>query len=203
MASRKLNSFLKAAKIAATSLSSHNIIHIVLGNQASDADSIISSLCHAYFAQQRNNSANISYVPAICIPRAEIHFRREVKLLLELVDLDLDDLICLEEIPVDCIQKKGILEVSLTDHNVLDQKLEELMSSSIKSIIDHHCDCGMYPWVTGLDRNVAFDVARAKASVGSACTLVAENYLQARDGSEGVELDANVAILLMAVILLE
>jgi exopolyphosphatase len=200
MCEKKLGTFLKTAKLLLHNPAYEKRVHVVLGNQASDADSIISALCHAYFEHAKSPSADVSYIPVASIPRSDIHFRREVQLLLQMIDLSLDDLICLEEVPMQQLLDSGNLEISLTDHNVLDTKLHDVFATSVKCIIDHHSDGDEYPWVSNASRNIAFD--SGKAQVGSACTLIAENFLHLSDDDAQV-LDGELATLLLAVITLE
>jgi exopolyphosphatase len=180
----------------------HNqCIHILIGNQACDADSMISSICYAYLKDSllmnlESELHNI-YLPIMAISRNDIHFRREVKILLQLVDLNFDDLICFDECPMDQFQNRNSLSFTLMDHNYMSSHLHSCYSSLVTEIVDHHEDQGYYPSVQGADRLIAFNSQMRKAEVGSSCTLVAERLLHSNI------LDADLATLLLGVISLE
>lgn len=72
-------------------------IHIVLGNEAADADSLISTLCYAFLKQhtqhtsgkkKRNGDGNedgeeeegVLFIPVAGVPRDELPLRRDVQL---------------------------------------------------------------------------------------------------------------------------
>ena len=102
-------------------------LHFVLGNEAGDADSIISALCYAhalysqrtnslYLANNNNNDDDddeeecsttptgtenvadaVIVVPIVSIPRSEIKLRPDVVRLLDLAGIDIRDLICIDD----------------------------------------------------------------------------------------------------------
>ena len=98
-------------------------LHFVLGNEAGDADSIISALCYAYvlYSQRQTNSlyfgnnnddddeewsttltgtendVAVIVVPIVSIPRSEIKLRPDVVRLLDLAGIDIRDLICIDD----------------------------------------------------------------------------------------------------------
>jgi exopolyphosphatase len=137
------------------------------------------------------------FLPVMPISRNDVHFRREVKILLQLVDLSFDDLICFDECPLDEFQKENTLAFTLMDHNYMSSHLHSCYSSLVTEIVDHHADQGYYPSVQGADRLIAFNSQTGKAEVGSSCTLVAERLSQSN------LLDADLATLLLGVISLE
>lgn len=164
-------------------------VHVVVGNEAADADSIVSSICYAYFKQYIKPDGNVCeaepvlYVPAACIRRTDIHFRREVRLLLEAVGMSLDDLICEEELQLQDYHAVGKLELTLVDHNSLQASFADF-ADCVVEILDHHKDAGnhLVALPAGSDkRRIAFDADARKPTAGSCCTLVAEQIA----GSEG------------------
>lgn len=191
-----VGTFLKASKLHLKDPLTKKCV-VVLGNQASDADSIVSSLCYAKFLQERNTDGATVHIPSTLMPRTDLVFRREVQLLLNTVDIDLSDLVCVEDIPLNKLHEMKSLSLVLSDHNSLESKLEPL-SDSIVEIIDHHADCGQYQWVKDSNRNIAFDAETKKALVGSTCTLVAEKYFESC-----TLMCSEVATLLMGVIALD
>lgn len=183
------------------SLPQSSCVHVLIGNQACDADSMISVICYAYLkdslVKNQNRDPHQIYLPIMAISRQDIHYRREVQILLELVDLNWNDLICLDEFPMEQVQRESSLSFTLMDHNYMSSHLHSSYSSHVSEIIDHHVDQGYYPSVQGHDRLIAFNNQNGKAEVGSSCTLVAERLLQSD------LLDADLATLLLGVITLE
>jgi inorganic pyrophosphatase/exopolyphosphatase len=71
---------------ALTSYNPSKRYHFCLGNEAADADSMISALCCAYLSyvlDDRDVTVSNVYVPLICIPKEEYQLRPETNLLLE------------------------------------------------------------------------------------------------------------------------
>jgi inorganic pyrophosphatase/exopolyphosphatase len=64
---------------------------IVIGNEAADADTIISSICLAHYLHATRSSeesaAGVQYVPVLPLPRAELKLRPETLLLFRLAGL--------------------------------------------------------------------------------------------------------------------
>ena len=214
-----MKSFLTTTKTFLRSLINENnsssnchhkgIINIIIGNQASDADSMISSICYAYYKQsnsQNNGQGNnqnsnkdnqIKYIPLMFIQRNDIKFKREVNLLLSLINLSFDDLICFDELSFSEIETQHQLELTLMDHNHLYPTLDELYSTRVIEIIDHHLDQGFYSNIRGNSRIIAFNKETGRAEVGSTCTLVAEKFYSSNFITD------EIALLLLGVIKLE
>jgi len=83
-----------AAKISDPAAAATKKITICIGNEASDADSIVSSLCLAYLKQQQHAAAHSAageeeedkaFVPVVSVPRSILKLRRETQLLLRSV----------------------------------------------------------------------------------------------------------------------
>ena len=219
VSSTSMKGFLQRAVRAVSGPGSAEIT-ICIGNEAADADSIISSLCYAYTKQRQQQSADRTFVPIVSVPRNILKLRRETELLLEMVDLDLDDLICLDEVDVAEISKEARLKsIVLLDHNLLGKCVTNLLPGGeteathlVEQILDHHEDAGAYPSVEGSNRQVAFDSATKKAVAGSTCTLVAEQHMeyvngvQAKNGifdeEEALQMQ-NLSILLQGVITID
>lgn len=123
-------------------------------------------------------------------------FRNEVKLLLHRIEMDLNELICSEDVNLAELSKNCELDLTLVDHNILDSKLDRF-SGKVVEIIDHHVDGGKYEWLTSEKRNIAFDELTGRALVGSTCTLIAERF------SETLRSEPDIATLLLGVIALD
>jgi len=169
---------------------------LVLGNEAGDADTIISALSLAYIESVQEQQPK---TPIVAIPKADLDTQRpEVNLLLELAGIShptkvllfIDDALIIEG---DAVGD----QVTLVDHNVLAESLER-ENWTVVEIVDHHQDQGQYlDTCSGDARNIAF--AGGRASVASACTLVAERLRQ----QWPPPCPASVGLLLLGVILLD
>ncbi|KAF1318076.1 Ppx1-like protein, partial [Globisporangium splendens] len=204
------NSFLQQAKRSldavvneSMTLPAAQVVHVAIGNEAADADSVVSSLVYAYFKHHSKggDSANV-YIPVLSIPRNELVLRCDVSALFQKLDLDLSALVFVDEFPWQCAAfKSGRARLCLTllDHNALNMKRIGLPQESesvaeIVEILDHHMDLGKHP--TAPVREIAF--ADGQALVASNCTLVAEKMLDALKRDQ--TLYALPATLLLAVI---
>jgi inorganic pyrophosphatase/exopolyphosphatase len=201
---------LKQSSVGALSSSGHTL---VLGNEAADADSIISSLTYAFLKQwQCDNRIHSSspaklrnpFIPIVSISRKEIHLRRDVELLLNEVGLQLSDLICVDECNIANLTTESRLDLILVDLNVLGHELSKKIGSDldvnaiVKEVLDHHEDSGAY--LQASVREIAFDSERKIPEVASTCTIVAEKYLE----TDSVKaLTEDIATLLVGVIALD
>lgn len=164
-----------------------NELTFVIGNEAADADSVISSLLYAFYKSKAAQNEK-TYIPVVSIPREQLELRCEIVSLLQALRIDLQDVHFVDEIDwKELIQKhKTALSWILVDHNHLTNKhiYQAVESSShfdidsldVKEIIDHHQDQNKY--LQASYRNVAFQDSRAL--VGSCCTLVAEQLRSTR-----------------------
>jgi len=172
-----------------------------MGNEAADADSIISSICYSFYHQMlvRNLSDTaddiISCHPVACIKRNDLRLRRDVSLLLENINVDLDDILCVDDSLVRNILAHNNSRIILVDHNVICNHLAEYENKVIE-IIDHHKDIGKHKWVEGNYRHIAFDDAIGNPTAGSTCSLVAEKFIDSLSN----EFCIDIATVLLAVI---
>lgn len=198
-------------------------IILCLGNEAADADSIISSLCYAYWRTQKRvslpesirstdcgSAINHIYLPIVNIDRTELHLRRDVDLLLQYYDISLQDLNCLSDIVqwnFSKLVENEKLGIILLDHNILSMRWQKLLNHidmtkypCVDEILDHHID--MKEYLVCKSRNVAFNNDDSLPLVGSTCTLVAEEVL--KDGTPISETIFNsIGLLLKGVISLD
>ncbi len=205
LAAASLPAFLAEAKAAVAG--GQRPVKVVMGNEAADADSIVSSVCLAQYLDAtrsaEDRAAGIQYVPVLPLPRVQLKLRPETLLLLRVAHLAaaVKDLVCLDELDLLAAQAQGTLVgIVLVDHNKLQEPLRGL-GTLVEGIVDHHEDQGEYDWVVGPRREVAFstdptemansvlDVSSSDSSLGSSsaaggralvastCTLVAERFL--------------------------
>jgi exopolyphosphatase len=182
-----------------------------IGNEAADADSIISAFCYSYLMHKRLNggvdtdltSSSVIHVPLVSIPKSELRLRRDVQLLLQSVGYELGDLICLDEVSNSkLLRDSQDVSFALLDHNLMSEKVASVIppqvaqDAVVKEILDHHKDMGGHTNVVGDMRKIAFDAETGNPTAASACTVLYEKF--AND-----ELDAEIAKLLLAVILLD
>lgn len=169
--------------------------HYVIGNEAGDADSIISAVTLAYIESVQETTES---TPIVSIPKADLASQRpEVKLLLELAGIcnATSKLIFVDDPLIE--NDNAAYKVTLVDHNVLEEKFQG-KKWTVVEIVDHHFDEGYYEKTcSGAARNIAFD--HGKALVASACTLVAERL----NNEFTPPYPPSVALLLLSVILLD
>ncbi|KAF1791440.1 DHHA2 domain [Phytophthora cactorum] len=146
------NEFLRFTRSALTQ--SPTSVHVFIGNEAADADSIVSSLSYAYVHYQQHSET--LHVPVLPIPRKELVLRCDVTALFQELDVDTDALVFVDEFPWGM---KSKVKVTLMDHNALSNKK-----------IPRHLDAE--------EREVAF--TDGNALVASTCTLVAERLKEAK-----------------------
>jgi exopolyphosphatase len=179
--------------------------HIVIGNEAGDADSIISSIVMAYVLSAQ--SPTMPVTPIISITKNDLETQRPetVVLLRQLAGIDTEkDLCYIDEFKEQsCINtKQSNYDVTLVDHNQLnDAALPKNIQWNVISIYDHHIDLGKYLDTCHI-RKIEFD--NNKASVASTCTIIVEeiinNNLQRTNNNL---LPPELSILLLGVILLD
>ncbi|KAI9895793.1 hypothetical protein PsorP6_019138 [Peronosclerospora sorghi] len=134
-------------------------IHVFLGNEAADADSIV---------KKKQQHAKTLHVPVVPIPRNELFLRRDVVALLSGLEIDTDALVFVNEFPWTLNVR---MKLTLLDHNAFSNKnVPERQDMQVVEIIDHHVDMDQH--LTARKIDVAF--ADGKALVASTCTLVAE-----------------------------
>ncbi|KAG7394341.1 hypothetical protein PHYBOEH_005300 [Phytophthora boehmeriae] len=158
------NSFLASTRAALQSPPAS--VHVLMGNEAADADSIVSSLSYAFIRKQQQSEA--LHVPVLPIPRSELALRCDVSALFQELGIDTEALLFVDEFPWGL---KTQVRVTLMDHNALSNKrIPEIENLQVVEIVDHHSDLQQH--LDAETREVAF--ADGNALVASTCTLVAE-----------------------------
>ncbi|XP_030640055.1 exopolyphosphatase PRUNE1 [Chanos chanos] len=162
-------------------------LHVVMGNEACDLDSMVSALTFAYFLSKTLDAGKV-VVPVLNIPRAEFPLRTDNAFLLSESGLSQDLLIFRDEIDLHDLHRSKRLSLTLVDHNVLpsaDSALEE----TVMEVIDHR----------PLERRASPSCAVTVELVGSCATLVTERIAQRAPEL----LDQQVAQLLHGTIILD
>uniref|UniRef100_A0AAV1VB57 DHHA2 domain-containing protein n=1 Tax=Peronospora matthiolae TaxID=2874970 RepID=A0AAV1VB57_9STRA len=172
-----LNAFLRSSRSSCLCPSPLSLaVHVCVGNEAADADSIVSSLAYAFVCTQQQNKlqkqqseSETLHVAVLPITRAEFPLRCDVAAMFQALAIDTAALVFVDEFPWSL---SGRVMVTLLDHNALSNKklLPWRDQLEIQEIVDHHSDLGHHREVK--KRDVAF--ANGQALVASTCTLVAE-----------------------------
>lgn len=153
-------------------------VRLVSGNEASDADSIVTALVYGYHKHCTRTEADGPVISVVMCNREDVTLRKETTLLLELCGVDFNDLVFLDDSGIDGLLER-IEEVTLTDHNKATGKLAAL-SDLVLEIKDHHKDLGAHERASGCSREIAF--AGDAATAGSACSVIAETFLSSSEG---------------------
>ncbi|XP_030043374.1 exopolyphosphatase PRUNE1 [Microcaecilia unicolor] len=162
-------------------------VHIVLGNESCDLDSMVSAIVLAYYLAQTSD-ARLAFVPVLNTPRSEFPLRTECAFFLKELGIPEEYLVFRDEIDLHALHRAGLLSLSLVDHNVLpsgDVVLEEVVTE----VIDHR----------PLERRCNPACSVTAELVGSCATLVTEKILK---GAPQI-LDTQVASLLHGAIVLD
>lgn len=123
---------------------------LVMGNEACDLDSMISSLVYAYYKHLSSNEA-ILYIPFWQIKREDIELRQECIYLFQSLGLEevLKNVFCLDDLPIlfASVAKKDIfanvIGAILCDHNKITLEVSE--NINVVAVIDHHVDTQAHP----------------------------------------------------------
>lgn len=186
--------------------------HVVVGNAAGDADSIISALTYGYIesvlaaiANGNGSSSTATKTPMVSITQNDLETQRpEVAYMFRMLGLNkniIDSLRFIDDPSL--MQATGTRrQLTLVDHN----RAEEAFMSNqdewkVVEILDHHFDEQQHKDTCSGDesRNIAF--AGDKASVASACTLVAERLKSVHDANN--KYPSTLSTLLLGTILLD
>ena len=179
-------------------------VQYVIGNEAGDADSIVSAIAWAYIMQQQQQEER-KWIPIVSIPRLDINLRPDIVLLFQLISdammqkESIKNIFLLESLsfiddPILQSQTSSSC-LTLVDHNrKSSNSLFEWMDSiTVTQIVDHHADEGYH--MDAPTRMIAFQ--DNVANVGSTCTLAVEQ-LQSTN-----HLCPEIAFALLGVILLD
>jgi len=148
-------------------------LHVILGNEASDCDSIVCSIVLAWYltALHPPHTGNV-FVPLMNLSRAELPLRGDVLWALSRAGLEAPLLWCTDEVDWPALRRRASLSAILVDHNNLSAALEPALAHCVVGVLDHHRDEGLYP--------LSFERGnrRIQMPTGSCSSLLAEMILQ-------------------------
>lgn len=180
---------------------SHPTNHFVIGNDAGDADSIVSAISLAYIESIYEDRGA---TPIVSISKESfIHERPEVNLLFTYAGIQYSsDMLLFVNDLTSMLREdeaKQRVNITLVDQNTLNNPLKAFADElAIVEIVDHHEDMGKFQETCfGNDRTVAF--SHSRALVASACTLVAERLKRVASG----RYPSVIGALLLGVILMD
>lgn len=142
---------------------------VVLGNEACDLDSAVSALVLAFFLHRIGRHAPRNVIPVLNIPRKELPLKTEVTYFLQKKSLDLNDLVCNDEIRWAELRESNKLSTVLVDHNY------SKYGPITVQVLDHH-------QYDGLNSNLPEECEKRIELVGSCASIVADQVLQAGQG---------------------
>jgi exopolyphosphatase len=165
-------------------------VRVVMGNEAADADSVICAIVYAWHlncqeiksthensdTQTMPNASAAGrrpiILPLINIPRSELALRTEIPTLLARLGVTSPEqqLIFLDDVPLEEWAHTGKMSVTLVDHNRLASS-QQFLSHCIEAIVDHHMDEKLH---VNEDRPYPRDIR----TIGSCSTLIAEYVLK-------------------------
>ncbi|XP_024426318.1 exopolyphosphatase PRUNE1 isoform X1 [Desmodus rotundus] len=162
-------------------------LHVVLGNEACDLDSMVSALALAFYLAKTTEAEDV-FVPVLNIKRSELPLRGDNIFLLHKFHIPESLLIFRDEIDLHALHQAGQLTLILVDHHVLprsDADLEE----AVAEVLDHR----------PIEQKRCPPCHVSVELVGSCTTLVTERILQ---GAPEI-LDRQTAALLHGTIVLD
>lgn len=165
-------------------------LHVVMGNEAADLDSMCSAIMYAYL-QHHISSNGPFYIPLMNIPREELPLRGEAHTVFQRAEIDPASLVFLDDLDLEKLHAAGKLSVTLVDHNRLSSS-QAFLEDSVEAIVDHHLDEHLYD-----EKKMS---PRVIQPVGSCCSLILSLYIST---SSDRFLDRYNCFLLLAPVLLD
>lgn len=141
-------------------------ITAIIGNEASDLDSMACSVMYGYLRQQ---DSLVTYLPIINIPRRDFVLRTEAVYLFEQAGIELTNLTFLDEVDLNQFKSNPEFRLALMDHNRLTGPWQGF-DDSVDTVIDHHKDENQYTRIS----------TRLIEPVGSCMTLITEEIFNAK-----------------------
>lgn len=161
-------------------------MHITIGNDSCDLDSIACAISHAYFLA--NQTSGITSLPVLQCSSADFALRADAVWLFDQLKLDPSRLLYSDGV-LEMLKAVRKVTVTMVDHAIPTGLLCALPNMEVVQVIDHH---NATPLVGDSCHNVI-------EPVGSCATLVTEKIL--RDGK--CIIPSTIATLLLGAILLD
>mmetsp|Transcript_5407 Transcript_5407/g.9739 ORF Transcript_5407/g.9739 Transcript_5407/m.9739 type:complete len:399 (-) Transcript_5407:117-1313(-) len=163
----------------------------VMGNQASDLDSMVAAVVYSFFLQTLSKSSDVHFSPLFNIPRQHFALRGEAAGAFSSAGVDVSLVPFQDELDLKKLSESKSLSIVLVDHNKLADS-QHFLSPHVVGIIDHHKEEGLYS-------STSSALGRIVEPIGSCCSLVALKALK-----EAPEIiTPEIATLLTSVILLD
>ncbi|XP_015978272.2 exopolyphosphatase PRUNE1 isoform X1 [Rousettus aegyptiacus] len=162
-------------------------LHVVLGNEACDLDSMVSALALAFYLAKTTEAEEV-FVPVLNIKRSELSLRGDSVFFLQKIRLPESLLIFRDEIDLHALHRAGQLTLILVDHHVLPRS-DAALEETVAEVIDHR----------PIEQKCCPPCHVSVELVGSCTTLVTERILQ---GAPEI-LDRQMAALLHGTIILD
>eukprot|EP01084_Bolivina_argentea_P066437 121096_1 len=124
-----------------------NELTLVLGNEACDLDSMISSLLWSFYSQSQTKIHSNLFIPIFSIKQTELKLRKDAIYLFNQIDKSLiNKFFFINTIQLNILLNttRIKLNVHLVDHNALSISLHSLLKDHVTYIIDHHQDQHLY-----------------------------------------------------------
>ncbi|XP_076610200.1 exopolyphosphatase PRUNE1-like [Chaetodon auriga] len=186
-----MNHFLMSSSAAVkTSFHGNQRVHVILGSESCDLDSVVSSVAMAYFLSRSSSgpSGGSLVLPVLNVPRLLFPLRADVLLLLRESGISTDTLVFRDEVDLIGLHGDRRLVLTLVDHSVL-QSSDSDLEGALTEVIDHHQS----------ERTAPVPCPVTVDTVASCTTLVTERIL-----SRAPEiLDRQLALLLYGVIVVD
>ncbi|KAJ7393928.1 hypothetical protein OS493_003597 [Desmophyllum pertusum] len=121
-----MEAFLKHSKDCVGNLSQFTEVHVVLGNEACDLDSMVSSLVYAFSIYEKTRLLSVpvkptAVIPVFNIPKADFCLRTEAVFLFKRFQLDPHYFTFIEDVNLQNLLDTKRLQLILVDHNILAQ----------------------------------------------------------------------------------
>lgn len=182
------NAFLLKGKEILENLSSYERVYVVLGNEACDLDSAVSSLVYGYVLYMKDTLPK-AVLSVLNIPFAHFPVKTEVIYYLKECNVDVSNLIFRDHINLKDLQSQGKLKLILVDHHALTFG-NEFLHTSVVEVIDHRPQDPEWTWE---------DTEISLQTVGSCCTLIAHKMISTIENS----ITSQIAKLLYGPIVLD
>ena len=149
-----------------------------MGNESSDLDSIMGSLCLAYHRTFIHDihietpidiekiiaSKHKFYIPIINCLKSEVLHRFDWNYISSLMDINMEELCYFQEFQ-ELYTKQQNMHVILFDHNKPSKAQNHLLKAVVE-VIDHHEDLNAYPKEQNVEKNIR--------KAGSCCSIMTE-----------------------------